>query len=104
MKRPRFYAPLLAFTVGIVVSTACWGGNAKLSPELQGTNVPANLDVIIQYKQNPTSNDDQNVVANGGTVKSKFQHVKGGYITFLPAPSTISPMPPMSPTSRPTGR
>jgi len=53
MKRPRSNAPLLAFTVGIVVSTACWGGNAKLSPELQGTNVPANLDVIIQYKQNP---------------------------------------------------
>ena len=77
MKRPRFNAPLLAFTVGIVVSTACWGGNAKLSPELQGPNA-RKLDMIIQYMQNPTSNDDQNVVANGGTVKSKFQHVKGG--------------------------
>jgi len=69
---------LLAVALSICLSTACWGGNAKLSSELQGANVPANVDVIIQYNQAPSGNDDQNVVGMGGVVKRKFSHVRGG--------------------------
>ena len=46
--RIKFRTPLLAVLLSICLSGACWGQNAKLSPELQGGNVPADLDVIIQ--------------------------------------------------------
>lgn len=43
---------LLVAVIGtICLGSACQAGNSKLSPDLQGANVPAELDVIIQFKQ-----------------------------------------------------
>ena len=47
MNIKAFKTPLMAFAVSAFLSSACWGGNAKLSAELQGSNLPASLDVII---------------------------------------------------------
>jgi serine protease AprX len=74
----RFATPILAFAVGIVVSSACWGGDEKLSAELHGNNVPAALDVIIQYKQTPTGAHHQRVIDRGGAVKFRLNSIKAG--------------------------
>jgi hypothetical protein len=72
-----FKTPLLAFAVSAFLSSGCWGGNAKLSADLQGSNLPASLDLIIQYNQPPSGDDDQKVINQGGPVK-KFKYLKGG--------------------------
>ena len=79
MRIQFFNAPLVAAAMSICLGTAAWGaGNSKLSADLQGANVAADLDVIIQYKQTPTSEDDLNVTGKGGVVKSKFKTIKSG--------------------------
>src|SRR5580704_2190956 len=84
MKRTRSHTPILVFALGIALSTACWGGNARLSAELQGNNVPAALDVIIQYKQTPTVAHDQRVIGRGGAVGRKLNSIKAG-VYHVPA-------------------
>jgi serine protease AprX len=83
-RRVALRTPLLAVVLSICLSGACWGQSAKLSPELRGANVPADLDVIIQYNQTPSESDEQLVVANGGVVKRKFRYVKG-HVYHVPA-------------------
>ena len=46
--------------------------------ELQGYNVPAELDVIIQYKQTPTSADHQRVIGKGGIHRNTFNSIRAG--------------------------
>src|SRR5271165_4559142 len=72
MKHVSFKAPLLAAVVGFCLSSACWGQSEKLSKELQGTDVPEELDVIVQYKQAPTSADHRKVTARGGIHRNTF--------------------------------
>ena len=78
MKRLLFKAPLLAVTLSLCIGSACWGQSEKLSVDLQGANVPAELDVIIQYKQAPTSADHQKVIAKGGMHRNTFNSIKAG--------------------------
>jgi len=77
--RPLPYKTLLlAVTLSICLSSACWGQSEKLSRELQGPNVPAELDVIVQYKQAPTSADHRKVIGKGGIHRNTFNSIKAG--------------------------
>jgi serine protease AprX len=71
----------MASAVSLCLGASAWAGNSILSPELQGSNLPANLDVIIQYKQAPTASDDQFVTGKGGVVKRKFSTIRAGLYT-----------------------
>src|ERR1035438_308168 len=64
--------------LGLCLGSICWAQNEKLSMDLQGPNVPAELDVIVQYKQTPTSADHLKAISRGGTYKNTFGTIKAG--------------------------
>ena len=70
--------PLLIFGLGMGLVSTCWGQTEKLSIDLQGRGVPADLDVIIQYKQSPSSTDHSKVISKGGTHRGTFSSIRAG--------------------------
>ena len=46
--------------------------------DLQGNDVPEELDVIVQYKQAPTSVDHQRVIVRGGVHRNTFNSIRAG--------------------------
>ena len=78
-----FKAPLLAVGLSICLGTACWGQSEKLAPELQRPDVPSELDVIVQYKQAPTSADHLKAIGRGGTHRATFDSIRAGLVNVL---------------------
>jgi hypothetical protein len=69
-------ALLLTVTVIICLSSTCWGQSEKLSVALQAQNVPAELDVIIRYKQVPCRSPESG--RQGGIHRNTFNSIKAG--------------------------
>jgi hypothetical protein len=82
-RRVALRTPLLAVVLSICLSGACWGQSAKLSPELRGANVPADLDVIIQYNQTPSESSWW--LPTGAWSKGSSDTLRVMCIMFLPA-------------------
>jgi serine protease AprX len=62
-----------------------WAGSDKLSTELRSGNLPAIVDVIVQYKVAPADANYQKVVKLGGALHDRIEVIKAARYTI---PST----------------
>src|SRR5437879_3923220 len=62
-------------------ATVAWAGSEKLSTELHSRNLPASLDVIVQYKVPPTDTQHQKIVNLGGVLRTRLDVIRAGYYT-----------------------
>ena len=87
MRLKSFQTPLLALALTICLSSTCWGQSEKLSVALQAQSVPAELDVIIRYKQVPALADHQKVVGKAASTGTHSTASRPACIAFRQARS-----------------
>ena len=68
--------------LAIILSTATWGANEKLSADLHAHSASGNIDVIVQYKVPPTEGHHQRVMALGGRLHSRLDSIKGAHYSI----------------------
>ena len=71
--------------VAITISSSLWG-QSKLSPDLQSRNSDQNVDVIVQYRDTPTSETHQRMVGLRGVMKHDLGLIKARHYN-MPASS-----------------
>jgi serine protease AprX len=54
----------------------------KISPDLKEANLSGQIDVIVQFKQVPTTTFHQKVLSRGGKIKTDLGQFKGGAYTM----------------------
>jgi serine protease AprX len=66
--------------VWALISTAslAFAGSQKLAKDLEGKGPSDRVDVIVQFKQAPTTKHHQKLLSKGGTFKNRLGLVKGG--------------------------
>jgi serine protease AprX len=71
----------------LLMSLPAWAGNnSKLSPELEGQSAGVNVDVIVQYRTQPTDQHEARIQSHGGALKAHL-HGVNGFAVSLPATS-----------------
>jgi serine protease AprX len=81
MKRPFLrFAPLIGF------AAAAFGQQAYVSKDLENADLNSTVNVIVQFKQPPTSAHHRLVTDLGGMMKAELHSVKGGAYS-MPAKS-----------------
>src|SRR5256712_2750998 len=67
------------FVLALLTSAWAFGsaGSSKISRDLQGVDPNSTIDVIIQFTQSPGERNHQGIRAQGGTLKTELEVVKG---------------------------
>ena len=86
----RLYRPIVEITVLMASAGLALAGGPKLSKDLQSMNPSTDTDVIIQYRQRPTTADHQQVGRRGGKLTGELglinaatYHVSAGALRDL---------------------
>jgi serine protease AprX len=77
-----FYTLILATSLAFADPAQTSSKPVKISPDLKEANASGQVDVIVQFKQVPTTTFHQKVLSRGGKIKTELGQFKGGAYTM----------------------